>query len=353
MNYVDDKYISIMSRYLPLFKQTGNATFNFRCPFCKDSKKSKSKARGYLFGVDDGYIYKCHNCGKSTNLNDVLKEVQYSLYDEYKKEKIKEKFGHNKQQPQEKKPVDKELFKTNVDFSHVSKLGYKLLKGLKKVSEVKEAIEYCENRKLPPPTHEYLYFTDNGKVLANKIPKYKEKSFPDSRALVIPFIDESGVVTHIQLRYMDDTFMRYVTLEVEENIDSKIYGMNLINKKEMVYVFEGSFDSMFTNGIALANGNLHTFIPKLNKILDNYTLVYDKDYLYNKDIIASLKKSMALGAKIVLYDERVIDSKFKDINDMVKNDVIDNVTQYLRKNTYHGFSAKIKLDKTLIKYRHP
>lgn len=341
-----------MSRYLLMFKQTGENTYNFRCPICKDSNKNKSKARGYLFVADGDYIYKCHNCGQSRNLFTLLKEVQFSLYNEYKKEKIKEKFSHNKPQTQQKKEVSKELFKTNVDFSHVSKTGYKILKGLKKVSEVQEAIKYCENRKLPPSKYEHIYFTDNGRKTANLISKYADKIFPDMRALVIPFIDESGLVTHIQLRYMDDTFMRYVTLEVEE-VDDKIYGMDLLNKDEMVYVFEGSFDSMFTNAIALANGNLHTFIPKLNKLFENYTLVYDKDYLYNKDIIASLKKSMSLGAKVVLYDDVAINSKAKDINDMVKNGVIDNVTHYLRKNTYHGFGAKIKLDKSLIKYKHP
>lgn len=351
MNFIDDKYISIMSRYLLVFKQTGESTYNFRCPFCKDSTKSKSKARGYLFGIDGGYIYKCHNCGIPKNLYSLLKEVNYSLYDEYKREKIKEKFSHHKKE--KKTVVDKNIFKTNVDFSHVNTLGYKLLSELRKVSDVEDARNYCKNRQIPESRYEYLYYTNNGKLIGNMIPKYKDKKFPDTRAIVIPFINESGIVTHIQLRYIDDTYMRYVTLEVEENPDRKIYGMDLIDKKEMVYVFEGSFDAMFTNGIALANGNLHTFIPILNKLFDNYAMVYDKDYLYNRDILSSLKKSMASGVNVVLYDDMVIDSKSKDINDLVVNKVIDNVSHYLRKNTYQGFTAKIKLDKALIKHRHP
>lgn len=333
-----------------MFKQTGENTYNFRCPICKDSSKNKTKARGYLFVADGDYIYKCHNCGQSRNLYTLLKEVQFSLYDDYKKEKIKEKFSHNK--PKEKPVVDKNIFKTNVNFDHINTLGHKLLKGAEKACDVEIAKRYCLKRCIPEHRLPFLYYVPNGRIFANKIPKYKDKKFPDTRAIIIPFINENNIITHVQLRYLDDTYMRYVTLEVEDEPVNKIYGMDLIDKKEMVYVFEGSFDAMFTNGISLANGNLHTFIPVLNKMLDNYTLVYDKDYLYNKDILRSLQLSLSGGANVVLYDDMVVKSKFKDINDLVINGLIDNVSQYLRQNTYQGFNARIKLDKTLVKKRH-
>ena len=45
-NYVDLKYINILSARLEQFKQKGKKLFNFRCEYCGDSQKDKTKARG-------------------------------------------------------------------------------------------------------------------------------------------------------------------------------------------------------------------------------------------------------------------------------------------------------------------
>ena len=62
-NYVDLKYINILSVRLEQFKQKGKNLFNFRYPYCGDSQKDKTKARGYLYAVKNDMFYKCHNCG--------------------------------------------------------------------------------------------------------------------------------------------------------------------------------------------------------------------------------------------------------------------------------------------------
>jgi len=47
--YVDQKYLNLISNRLPLFKKKKDNTYNCRCIICGDSKKKKSKARGYFF----------------------------------------------------------------------------------------------------------------------------------------------------------------------------------------------------------------------------------------------------------------------------------------------------------------
>ena len=47
MNLVDSKYIGLVSPRLQKFKKVKNNLFNFRCPICGDSKKNKTKTRGY------------------------------------------------------------------------------------------------------------------------------------------------------------------------------------------------------------------------------------------------------------------------------------------------------------------
>ncbi|MGB9623039.1 MAG: DNA primase, partial [Candidatus Bathyarchaeia archaeon] len=88
MDHIDYKYVLLTSSRLDLFKDIGNGVYNFRCPFCGDSKIHRNKARGYLFPVDDTVMYKCHNCGKSTNLSNFLAEIDHGLYTQYKLEKF-------------------------------------------------------------------------------------------------------------------------------------------------------------------------------------------------------------------------------------------------------------------------
>ena len=57
-----------------------------------DSTKNKLKARGYHFVHKDTYVYKCHNCGHSTNIGIFLKDHDDLLYKQW----VMEKFGKKK-----------------------------------------------------------------------------------------------------------------------------------------------------------------------------------------------------------------------------------------------------------------
>ena len=41
--YIDQKYLLLASSQLQGFKKKGDYLYNFRCPYCGDSQKSKSK----------------------------------------------------------------------------------------------------------------------------------------------------------------------------------------------------------------------------------------------------------------------------------------------------------------------
>ena len=60
-SYIDTKYINLVSSRLSLFKRKNHGLYNFRCPFCGDSQKSKTKARGYLYQKKTDLFYRCHN----------------------------------------------------------------------------------------------------------------------------------------------------------------------------------------------------------------------------------------------------------------------------------------------------
>ena len=63
MYYIDQKYLLLVSPQLKLFKKKSDGLYNFRCPYCGDSQKSRTKARGYVFRKKNDLFYKCHNCG--------------------------------------------------------------------------------------------------------------------------------------------------------------------------------------------------------------------------------------------------------------------------------------------------
>ena len=51
MIFLDSKYIGLISARLDKIKKVKPDLYNFRCPYCGDSKKHKNKKRGYLLQV--------------------------------------------------------------------------------------------------------------------------------------------------------------------------------------------------------------------------------------------------------------------------------------------------------------
>ena len=77
------KYVNIISSQLSQFKKKGDFLWNFRCPYCGDSQKSKMKARGFIFRKEQNLIYKCHNCGVGKSLKNFLEFVDPKIHKDY------------------------------------------------------------------------------------------------------------------------------------------------------------------------------------------------------------------------------------------------------------------------------
>src|SRR6056300_606409 len=88
-SYIDIKYINQISTRLGQFKKKGDYLYNFRCPHCGDSKKSKTKARAYFYRVKNDMFFKCHNCGEGQSLTNFLKFIDAKKYEQYLLERYK------------------------------------------------------------------------------------------------------------------------------------------------------------------------------------------------------------------------------------------------------------------------
>ena len=75
---------------LEKFKRKSDNLFNFRCPHCGDSKKSSSKARGFVYRKKNDMFFKCHNCGVGQTLGNLIKFLDPTMHKEYVFERFKD-----------------------------------------------------------------------------------------------------------------------------------------------------------------------------------------------------------------------------------------------------------------------
>jgi len=325
-NYIDLKYINILSTRLEQFKQRGNNLFNFRCPYCGDSSKDKTKARGYLYAVKNDMFYKCHNCGHGTNMPNFVKDQDNKLYSEYCFEKFK-------------RPIKKE----EVGFKPVfKKVEFKLDLGIKilDLDDNHPARKYVSNRKIPEDKFDLLFYCDKFMTLVNKVKpdtfKNTDKDYP---RLIIPFFDESGKLFAFQGRAFGKEQPKYITIKLDES-KQKVYGLERVNFLEPIKIVEGPLDSIFLdNCLAAAGADLKNIKKSLSS--EQITYIYDNEHR-NYEIIKQMYNVIKQGYSIVIWPDYF---KHKDINDMILSGLTsEQVADIIINNTYNSLAAKAKLD---------
>ena len=321
MSTVDDLYINRLSIRLEKFKRVKNSLYNFRCPFCGDSKKNKNKARGYFFLVKGRMVYKCHNCGVGKTTANFLKDFAPDLYSEYQLEKYRmnstgkgttvEKFTIPDSTPKFKKPHD--------------------LKCISDLNKEHPAKKYLLDRKVPESQLSRLFYAEKFKTWVNTQKKTFDNVQNDQPRIIIPLVRADGTWFGIQGRSLAKyTTLRYITVMFEDH--QKVFGLDTINKNEKVYVTEGPLDSLFMdNAIAMCGADVD-----LSSWDYDFVYVYDNEPR-NRQIIERMEKSISKQDNIVIWPKNV---REKDINDMVLAGLDPSAIIY--SNTYNGLEAKLK-----------
>ena len=318
MLHIDSKYIGLVSARLEKFKRTKDNLYNFRCPFCGDSKKNKNKTRGYLFQKKGDFIFKCHNCGASKGFSTFLKEIDPTLHSQYTMERYKSGLTGKSRFTEEptftfKKPV----FKKKVD--------------LPLASEDPQSKIYLRKRGLDP---DKFYYADRFKHFCNKHkPTFDNTKFDHPR-IVIPMYDKDKSLIGFQGRSLDPSQKpKYLTIMLSEE-SPKLYGLDTINEEEPIYIVEGPFDStLVENSVAMCGSDVD--IRSLG--WSNYIWVFDNEPR-NRENINRVSRVIDNGDKVVLWPQNIVE---KDINDMFLGG--QNIKTLLESNTYSGLEAKLKL----------
>jgi transcription elongation factor Elf1 len=315
MDFVDVKYINLISSRLQKFKKVKNNLYNFRCPICGDSQKNKNKARGYLYQVKNNTNFKCHNCGSNISFNNFLKELDTTIHKQYIFEKFKEgNTGRN--------------FTAEEPKFHFESPKFKLKLDLPKASENPDAKLYLENRKLNP---DKFYYTDKFKEWTNSLQLIFDSTEHDEPRIIIPLLYQNTLVG-FQGRALGSSKIKYITIMLDDDAP-KIYGLDEVKKDQTVYITEGPFDSTFiSNAIALcgADGNVAKWSIR------NPVWIYDNEPR-NAEIHRRIEHCISNGEKVVIWPSSIKD---KDINEMILSGL--NVQSVIESNTYSGLEAKLK-----------
>ena len=317
MDLVDSKYINLISSRLQKFKRVKSNLYNFRCPICGDSKKNKSKTRGYLYAIKANVNFKCHNCGSSMSLSNFLKTLDPTVHKQYAFEKFKD--GH----------TGRNFVVEEPDFKfEAPKFAPKV--NLPRASEIPTAKLYLEKRGLDPNK---FYYTDKFKAWVNTLVEKFDNIEYDEPRIIIPLIYENQLIG-FQGRALGPNSVKYITIMLQENAP-KVYGIDKINEKEPIYIVEGPFDSHFVdNAVAMAGSDLD--IRPFN--WSDYIWVFDNEPR-NREVVNRISKTIDRGDKVVIWPNNISE---KDINDMKLSG--HDVQTVIKSNTYTGLEAKLKFN---------
>jgi len=328
--FLDQKYLSLISNRLPLFKKKGDYLFNCRCTICGDSSRHKRKARGYFFKFKNELRYKCHNCDASLSFSNFLKETDTILYSQYSLEKYTEGNPVRLSNTVPEMVFTEPVFKTQEE-----RILDNILDRLDTLPDDNEGVKFCLSRNIPKEKFKQIYFISNVKNIVQLNPIYKESIKTEEPRLVLPFYDSNGQLSGVTCRALRGETLRYITVKIKDNVPL-LFGINEIDSKKTIYVVEGPIDSLFLDNCIAAAGTSFNKINTLGIDNSNMVLIFDNQPR-NKEVCKIIEKNIDQGNKVVIWPQNMEE---KDINDMVTagRDVIS----IINKNTFHGLTAKAK-----------
>ena len=313
MNLIDSKYIGLVSSRLGNFKRVKSDLYNFRCPICGDSKKNKTKTRGYLYTIKADVNFRCHNCGASMTFSNFLKEIDPVVHKQYVFERFKQ--GSTGRGTVVEEPVfkfEKPEFKTSIDLPLASTVD---------VSRI-----YLEKRKLDPTK---FYYAERFVEYVNS---HKQSlDVKEHPRIIIPLYYEKNLVG-VQGRALNSNSVKYITTIFYDEAP-KIYGLDNIRRDAPVFVTEGPFDSTFIlNSIAMCGAD--SDVRKWG--VSTPVWVYDNEPR-SKEITERISNAIARGDSVVIWPTGIEE---KDINDMILAG--HDVQSIVESNTYSGLEANLQ-----------
>ena len=350
--YLDTKYLYLIANKLDQFRKVGDNLYVMRCPFCGDSKKDKTKARGYLytFNKTNQLVYKCFNCAMGTSFCNLLKYVDPVLYKQYVFERLKEnKF----------ETIDNDanminnMLRSTKTIATAAPLTDSILDSITRVDKLPAdhcCVQYVSSRMIDKSKWPLLYYAEDFKQFVNTFKPGKFKTghhylYDKDSRLVIPYFDKHGRCFALQGRSLDpQSKIRYYTIKVDEDM-SPIYGLERVDYSKQVYCTEGPIDSLFLPNCLAVSGACYSD-PLIEQVKTNLIIVPDNERR-NKQVCGQIQSALDRGFKVCLWPAGL---NFKDINEAIQNGYTsEQLLDIIHSNVVGGLSGRVKF-KTWIRF---
>lgn len=348
MLFLDHKYAGLLSPRLENFTRKRDNLYNFRCPLCGDSKTKKSKMRGYLYAHKGNLLFRCHNCGVSISLGNLIQQLDPELYKQYVMERYQEGEGagpahkphSNPEYKFSKKPeFNKQTTEDKKDRPQ-KRLLDNLLDPVDTLPPDHEAVWFLEQRQIPKKAWSDLYYIDDVSKMRQLSEKYRENIRGTEPRLVIPFFDREGTMFALTCRALRGESLRYLTIKIKEDAPL-VYGCERLDYKGDILICEGPLDSLFLpNCLAVAGSDLNKVRGRFPK---DRTTVLPDNQPRNKDVVRYMRGCIDAGLAVTVWPDWI---QQKDINDMVvKGGLSPNkIMDIVNTHSYRGLSGRVAID---------
>ena len=332
---IDSKFVRLLSSRLRNFKQKKDYLWNFSCPFCGDSKKNLSKARGYVFAKGNNLFYGCHNCGEGTNVANLVKQVDPSLHQEYTLERYKE----GKSNTSNFKATTLNIPPPRFDKLAKQKI-FEHSEWCDKLPSRHFCLTYLQKRHIPQEYHSKLLFTFKYKQFIDALIPNHGKELIDDARLIIPFYDVYNDLIAVSGRALEnsDKTLRYITIKTVDSDSKLVYGMDMVDLNQTVKIVEGPIDSLFLSN-CLASGDANLNLTAKNISADDKVLIFDNQPR-NKEIVKLMHDAIKSNSSVVIWPDNI---QAKDINEMVMSGISsDEIEKIISSNTFTGLRAQMR-----------
>lgn len=276
--------------------------FNFRCNICKDSQKSLKKKRAWILKNRHGvWLFNCFNsCGTMQGWK-WLKVFFPDVYRDYVKAVLRGKSKPDYYKPVKIEPV-KEVVKEEKKKYPFKSIGEDL-----KICH--DAIQYCEQRKIPKEIYQKFFVCEEG--------DYQGR-------LIIPYYNKENKIYYFSGRSLYNQEPKYLFSESEKHF----YNIYNIDKTKPVIILEGMIDSIFCdNSIGIGALRMSESQTEAIKGLDIHYLL-DSDESGRKKSLHLLKE----GKSVFIW------KKFIKDNGLPSQDKYDLNEVYVKMNRTKNFS---------------
>lgn len=329
--FIEENFIERFCSKFGKYKKIKQGLYNIRCFICGDSRKSKTKKRGYIYQKQGKYFYMCHNCGYSTTFANLLKNTDEKLYKDYIFEKYKQANITTNYTTEE---VKQKIYRS--DKITLDDISTKIIN----LPHNHIARDYLEKRMIPEIWLYRMYFMDDINKIKSIFTNYENTNLPNEPRIIIPMYNEDNKLFGVMARTLNPkNKLRYMTLKCEDR--ETIFNLNNVNKEKDIYVVEGAFDSTFLpNSVAVASSNLKSIEKILPK--DKCILIFDSQPR-NREIVKIIENAIDLEYRVCLLPP--YKGNVKDINEWVitnpQSDIKDLIN-LINKHIYQGLKAKIR-----------